>query len=1088
MLRYQAYYPGRSRYGSWRLNRVGHRRERETMLTIKSLGDCKLDWAGSPHTVPAKVYLLLLYLAYSRKPVRRLDLARLLWPTSASGAARHSLSQLLYYIRTRFKAVGFLVTNNEVQLLDGNVRLDVNELVVAASQKDYKGVERLYGGRFLKAAPESLTPELELFAEEVQTAICPLVQTSFAQLALQAEASFEWEALERYSRGLIQLWGGDKLAYEKLVTALVIQKRFPEAEQVRATAREWLNEDIAIPLLAPEGQRIAEPTPFVGRVEDFSTCRRWWERAKAGVGGMYLIAGEAGIGKTRLANQLLRLVAIQGGATYDLRCFSNERRLAYSCAARLATSLQVHIPQDRQSHTREGLSLLLPDLVDDPALIRRQLAASGAADRALLTAFADILRAAESNRPSAIFVDDLQWADAASTELLGSLATQLSSLRLLIVGAYRTDEQRTPHLESLISAADGSIELAGLRQSECEFLLESTVVRGSAQSLDKDEAIAVSLGNPFLLLEIARHHNTRDHARVVTPAGVAGLVRDKWTRLTPGARRLAQASAVLDQFANLNVARRVAGIRAPAALSALEELIALGFLNDHSGTRVTFRHDLVREVVYRSMPAAVRRATHDRAVSVLKAMGNASAGVIALHAYRAGLRSTAYASAMKAAQEAVELGAYSEAGYYHNLARRIAPTKQEWQAAAEAKLELAMYTGDLRSALRLTRKLRQSFEAAGNKRGLLICEYCDLQNDISQGMLSLLVLEERVATLLKDATIVDAGKLFVRAFRELSIVLQQSGKMDELANLMTSGINTATAYDEALRGDIHNTAAIAFTFLGDSTSAVQAADEGVRVAKKRDDVLGMVSSLGARGVVKMAHGLLDEAEEDYARAMHLMRGSRLPLVNMVAVNYGVLLIERDRIPEALQLYATPDLAGHRWRVVLHANATLAQYEAGFTEQAELSAHRCVESARDLGADWARIAGQSFLGLLGLDKGDVAAGLSYWEEVRNAYVRMKYSVWDPTPILRYICRGLVAFNRGQEAVALLDDEINRISRGNVFVSNKLRLEYARIVLNTETAAALQCTNDVREFARRSGAHLLARQAARLMDDIALRIVN
>ena len=102
--------------------------------------------------------------------------------------------------------------------------------------------------------------------------------------------------------------------------------------------------------------------------------------------------------------------------------------------------------------------------------------------------------------------------------------------------------------------------------------------------------------------------------------------------------------------------------------------------------------------------------------------------------------------------------------------------------------------------------------------------------------------------------------------------------------------------------------------------------------------------------------------------------------------------------------------------------------------------------------------------------------------------MKYSVWDPTPILRYICRGLVAFNRGQEAVALLDDEINRISRGNVFVSNKLRLEYARIVLNTETAAALQCTNDVREFARRSGAHLLARQAARLMDDIALRIVN
>jgi tetratricopeptide (TPR) repeat protein len=441
---------------------------------------------------------------------------------------------------------------------------------------------------------------------------------------------------------------------------------------------------------------------------------------------------------------------------------------------------------------------------------------------------------------------------------------------------------------------------------------------------------------------------------------------------------------------------------------------------------------------------------------------------------------------MRAAQEAMELSAYREADYYLRIAKQSAITREEWRVAAEAKLEVATYTGTLYKLLGLSRKVRPYLEGSGNRKALLICDYCELQNEISEGMSPLSRLESRITDLVVGAREIGAGALFARATRDLSIVLLQSGKIPELTSLIGMTTVAAPRLDDISRADLLSTTAIARTFLGDYHGATAAADECVTVALRGPDHIVSVAALTARGVVNMAGAKLKEAEADYVRALSLLRDSGLPLSHGLAINFGVLLIEQDRVADALKLFSAPELAIHRWRVVWHANVALAHYEAGNYSDAVNAAEGCIDVAKKLGAEWALIAGLSIRGLIHLDRGDSEAGLRHLEEVREMYDGAKYSVWDPTPMLRYVCRCLVACDELPSAFRLLDSEIKRVGRGNVFVRNKLLLERGRTLINSDPHAALNTLTQVDEFACCVGANLLAKHAAGLLDDVKLRL--
>jgi hypothetical protein len=410
---------------------------------------------------------------------------------------------------------------------------------------------------------------------------------------------------------------------------------------------------------------------LVGREAQLAQIESALDDAAAGRGRLVLLAGEPGIGKTSLADAATTAAAARGFETLWGRCWEAGGAPAYwpwlDVLGALARLVEDAALAAALGDGAAALGELLPEVA---ARLPKSTAATPPGDEArfrLWRGVTGLVRVA-TRAPRgglAVVLDDLHAADRSSLLLLHFLARELRSLRVLLVCTYRDAEARadaeTGELLARVGREGTMLALPRLdREAAATFVRRRA---GDVEPRALDQILERTQGNPLFLTELARlvaEGGAEAVVEGVVPQGVRDVIRQRLDRLGADARAVLELAAVAGDTLDVPLLVAASGRDAAAVARALDEATRAGVLAE-GGARRRFGHALFREVLYRELGDAERRALHGRVAAALDP--NASEAERAHHA-RLGppeLLPSAVEHAERAARRAQEVGAYDDA-------------------------------------------------------------------------------------------------------------------------------------------------------------------------------------------------------------------------------------------------------------------------------------------------------------------------------------------------------------------------------------------------------------------------------------------
>jgi DNA-binding SARP family transcriptional activator/RecA/RadA recombinase len=398
------------------------------------------------------------------------------------------------------------------------------------------------------------------------------------------------------------------------------------------------------PAVAPETSRPAVETAevgaravpggLVGRDAQLRVVDRALAGTSTGRGRMVLVAGEPGIGKTRLAEEAARRARESGITVAWGRSDQDAGAPPFWPWTQVLRDLlddgTARPPTAEVGVDSAELARILPELGNgEPRAAAPVVDPEASRFRLCQAATATLLRLTRGRRVLVV-LDDLQWADVASHRLLSHLATTLADAPVVVLVTYRDrdldgGEPLADTLAELARAAPVErLELAGLQVADVAQVMASHV--GS----DPDDELARLIsdrtgGNPFFVLEVLRLLGTngwpdRTPAEAATlvaqqvPAGVRDVLRRRLGRLPDQTRTVLLVAAVIGQEFDVDVVRAVTGLDDDDALAAVELTVSAGLVVEDPTTvgRFRFAHALIREAIYGEISRARRARLHAR--------------------------------------------------------------------------------------------------------------------------------------------------------------------------------------------------------------------------------------------------------------------------------------------------------------------------------------------------------------------------------------------------------------------------------------------------------------------------------------------
>jgi DNA-binding SARP family transcriptional activator/predicted ATPase len=680
-----------------------------TTLRVRLLGDFRLRCGNEPAAVVSSPRLqsLLAYLVLHRDaPQLRQYLAFLFWPDSIEAQARNNLRQLVHELRHVLPAVGRLLSTDARAIgwrPDVTFHLDVAEFengLAVAGGAEREGEQRaaleravrLYRGDLLPTCyDEWIVPERERLRQRYRQALVRLIDCLETKRDYSAAIGYAQRLLhhdpideEAYRRlmvllALTQDRTGALRIYQRCVATLRRELGVEPGEQTRQAYENLLRADSSAPRRAPKRETVV---PLIGRQREWQVLQAAWRDASSGEPGFALITGEAGIGKTRLAEELLDWAALQGVSVVRTRCYAAEGPLSLAPVAGWLRSETVRPHLTRlEAVWLSDVSRILPELLEE----ERDLPPPGPITeygqrQRFFEALARAVLAAP--QPLLALIDDLQWCDQETIEWLHFLLRFAPRAHLLIVGTARAEDLLPDHpLRAMllhVRRASRLTELAlrPLDAAETARLAEHIVRR----ELDPDAAVRLyreTEGNPLFVVEMARTGfwsspssllpgwDPGGHPRNLLmdpsiseqshPGGVAGDVSDerigsldtggrttadesggsqppslplkvqavieaRLAHLSPPARALAGLAAAIGRGFTLDLLLAASHADEDSAVSALDELWQKRIICEHGASSYDFTHDKLREVAYTEISAPQRQLLHRRIARALEAL------------------------------------------------------------------------------------------------------------------------------------------------------------------------------------------------------------------------------------------------------------------------------------------------------------------------------------------------------------------------------------------------------------------------------------------------------------------------------------
>jgi DNA-binding SARP family transcriptional activator len=638
-------------------------------LHLRLFGGFELRLDGRPARLDsARAESLLAYLVLHRDaPVPRQRLAFLLWPDSAEAQARTNLRHVLHLLRRALPAADDLIEATQRTLRwrdDAPAWVDVVAFDAALARGDDAAAAELAGGELLEGEYDDwITEERERLRREHLGALQRLAAAAESDGDRPAALAWNERLLaadplrEETARTLIRLYAaaGDRAralrAYHACVATLDRELGVGPAPATQALYRSLLGEARPPPAPAP-----GQAEPLVGRDAERAGLATRWDGAVRGRAGLVLVAGEPGVGKTRLVEELRAWAAHRGAVTATARAYPAEGALAYAPVSAWLRSARVVGRLDRlDAGVRAELARLLPEL--------------GAAARHPLTPGEQRLRLFEAagaaldaaGRPLLLVADDLHWWDRGSLQLLHYLLRTRPGDRLLVAAAYRPEETGEPLADLLAGLGRlglvTELELAPFGAAATAALAERLGARLDADGIRALQA--ATGGNPLLVTEAVR--GGWSPAGPVSPR-VKALLEARLAALTPEALELVRDAVTVGREFTAAILAAAAERDPDDLVPALDELWRRRIVRDQGADAYDFSHDLLRQVAYDQLGPAERRRRHLRVARALEHIGRhigrhtgGDAGRLAVHYERAGRPAEAVAWSLRAAEAAQEL-------------------------------------------------------------------------------------------------------------------------------------------------------------------------------------------------------------------------------------------------------------------------------------------------------------------------------------------------------------------------------------------------------------------------------------------------
>src|SRR5437870_4011242 len=383
----------------------------------------------------------------------------------------------------------------------------------------------------------------------------------------------------------------------------------------------------------------AMPPVFVGRHHELVELRAGLEDAVTGRGRFLLVVGEAGIGKTRLVEELSREAAERGHLVLWGRCWEGEGAPPYwPWIQVIRTYLRIAhsegLPRVAGGPGAPYLAQLVPELGGAQSPGPSVPPQSEHARFYLFDAVATFLQSRPDHTPLVLIFDDLQWADTPSLLLLQFLVHELRDTAILVVATYREMEARqNPHVADILGALarDGRhLPLRGFGEEEVALFIEGKTGRSASAALVR-AVHRETEGNPFFVDEIV-HLLVAEGAlerRDVTiprglpvPQGVREAIRRRLAPLPVPCRDALTLASVVGREFGLGAVQHACGLGADALLDVLGPALGREILvrDPRRAGRYRFAHALIRETIYEDLGAVERARLHGRIGDVLEAL------------------------------------------------------------------------------------------------------------------------------------------------------------------------------------------------------------------------------------------------------------------------------------------------------------------------------------------------------------------------------------------------------------------------------------------------------------------------------------
>ncbi|WP_459571259.1 ATP-binding protein [Cupriavidus sp. 8B] len=688
---------------------------------------------------------LLAYLILHRDvPQSRQQLAFLFWPDSTQAQARNALRQLLFHLRKSWPhAASFVHADAQMVrwLPDSAFDLDVAQFqsalataARAASNNDAATEEELltqaaelYRGDLLASCyDEWIAPQRDQLREACIAAL--------VRLSLLSEDRRDYAKALKHSQQLQRLDPLREPTYMALMRLHALNHDHASALRAYRNCVETFTRELGIvpsealreayarlaAQAAPtQRRRPRDPMlPMIGRHNEWRRLLEVWQRSQLGDKQFALISGEAGIGKSRLAEELLVHLSGQGFTTTHSRAYAAEGQVAFAPVTGWLRSPALHEAMsglDRLWLTE--VARLLPELLtQQPGLPPPSPLTEYWQRQRFFEALARAVLATDG--PLLLLLDDLQWCDAETLEWLRFLMRFDVSAKLLVVATARHEDITPLHAVSRLLDAlrrdDQLTEmlLGALDAAETAKIAAQIINRPLADA-EATRLFEESEGNPLFTVEMMRARSDTTtaggtpHGTVPKlPPKVYTVISSRLAQLSPAARDIVGVAAIIGRAFTADVLAQASDVREDALTNALDELWQRGIVRqpDSGGIAFDFSHDKIRDVAYAEVSPLQRRRLHQRVARALEQAPDddldAASAQIAAHYEQAGLPTDSAAFYRRAAGVAQSVYAYDDA--IALLRRGLAQADQIVDPQERARQSLALQL-DLAPPIRISR-------------------------------------------------------------------------------------------------------------------------------------------------------------------------------------------------------------------------------------------------------------------------------------------------------------------------------------------------------------------------------------------------